>query len=176
MTALTTFRDWLTAQRAPRAAMAGLFAASIALMIAAAFLDEVLHLPVLPAIVGCLAGVALFCSAYAACLLLLPATTLDRLDFKNRYPIATRRPATAAAAIVWLILLLLLGGGIPQVLGGTLNIAVLLALYSIWAPTPTEAEAQAAAHALAQAQAQAEAQPEAQAEADAHARAQESNE
>jgi hypothetical protein len=157
LTALTSFRNWITTNAAPRGVLVGLFAASIALMLAAAALDSFTPVPFLPTVLGSFAGLALFLAAYSACLLLLPADTLANLDPKARYPLAVRRPGVIAVGVVWLIGLMLFGRYLPEVLGGTLNVAAVAALFAVWSPTPTEAEAIAAAQAEAEAEAQVQA-------------------
>lgn len=151
MTALAAFRDWLARANGPL--VAAVMLAATAVLVTAAI---VVPIAALSATLGALAGLTLFLAGYAAILTLLPAATRDRLDPTARFTLAQRRPIAAATAVVWLILLLLFGRHLPEAVGGTLNVAVLLALFTVWSPTPTEA------HALAQAQAQAQADADAQ--------------
>lgn len=153
MTALAAYRDWMARSSGPLVVLALLAATGV--LVGAAI---VLPIAALSAVLGALAGLTLFLAGYTTALRLLPAPTRDRLDPKANLPLPTRRAATAAVAVVWLTVLLLVGRHLPEALGGTLNVAVLLALFTVWSPTPAEAQAQAEALAVAQAQREAEAQ------------------
>lgn len=146
VTALATFRDWLDRSRGPAVA-AALAATTLTLLAVAALLP----IPAVPAILGALAGLTLFLTGYTTCRVFLSRDQQARFDPKAHYPLPARRGFTGIAAAAWLILLLLVGRHLPEVLGGALNVAVLLTLFTVWSPTPVEAEAQAAAQAEAEA-------------------------
>lgn len=98
----------------------------------------VLTVPVLPSILGALAGVSWFAALYLTWLRLLPSVWSARLNWRATMLPRQRRIYTAWLMLGWVALLVILGRYIAGPVLGTLNVAVAGVFWRAMTLTPAQ--------------------------------------